>query len=362
MEKIHVIGNQLSYNIYHHPCLVFNSDLLEKGLEIKFFSDLQSPGIENCDVLIFYDDNYRALLPIENKERGYAIEYLEKFFRRFPKVIWFDCNDGSGWLRSYIFPFVDLYTKDQLMKDVNYYQKQHPVGVAHRDYVVENFGIPDSKKSKGPLSAEDTMKLRVSWNRTFRNWKFWNKPLINNFLGLIYKKGYYFSFTQPDLAKRSKIIPYRMNYWPKHPTIKWWREQTYEKLSYVVAKTKTHKLNPPERIRKKKFYQEMKNAVVTISPFGLGEICYRDFEAFIHGSLLFKPSMNHVKTFPDLYKDGLTYIAHAWDFSDFEDKLEEILTHPEYYEEIASEGQKRFRKALSDGAGFAEHFKAMILN
>ena len=71
--------------------------------------------------------------------------------------------------------------------------------------------------------------------------------------------------------------------------------------------------------------------------------------------------MDHLETWPDLYKDnGETYISHSWDFSDFEEKLADILDNPERYEDIAHEGQNCFRQALSDGPAFAQHFTEMI--
>jgi len=158
MTAIHVIGNQLSYHDYHHPCRVFRKSLQNHGLDIKFFFNLQTPGIDNCDILIFHEDNYRDFLPIEKKDRGYAIEYLESFFKRFPKVIWFDGNDSSGWLRSYVFPLIDIYAKSQVLIDKRYYQEKHPTGILHRDYVIENFNIKDNVKAKEPISEEDCKK------------------------------------------------------------------------------------------------------------------------------------------------------------------------------------------------------------
>ena len=101
--------------------------------------------------------------------------------------------------------------------------------------------------------------------------------------------------------------------------------------------------------------------MVTISPFGYGEICYRDFECFFSGSLLVKANMDHMITWPNLFIDGVTYVSHKWDFSDFNDKLEAILSNPERFQDIANEGQKKFRDALTNGQAFARHFADVIL-
>lgn len=360
MRKIHVIGNKYSYFQFHNPTIVFKQELLQHGFDIKYFTDIGSNGIEECDILIFHEDNYRELLPINDKSRQSALDFLEPFLKKFKKIIWYDANAGSGWLRSYIFPLVDIYAKNQLLHDKTYYQEPHPVGIKHRDYVVENFGIEDPLKMKTPLSDFDIHKLRPSWNRSLRQWKKTRISGLDWCLRGIYGRGYQFNYSAPNLSSRGRLIPYRMNYWRKVPSVTWWREQTKVRIENVIKKVPSYYMNSPKRVNSRKYHEELRQSVVTISPFGLGELCYRDFEAFINGSLLFKPSMSHIITYPDLYIENKSYIAHKWDFSDFEEKLEDILTHPNKYEGIAMEGQKLFREALSNGYGFCKHFSEML--
>ena len=42
----------------------------------------------------------------------------------------------------------------------------------------------------------------------------------------------------------------------------------------------------------------MRHSRICISPFGYGEICWRDFEAILCGCLVVKPDMSHVETNP----------------------------------------------------------------
>jgi hypothetical protein len=64
---------------------------------------------------------------------------------------------------------------------------------------------------------------------------------------------------------------------------------------------------------------------MVLSPFGWGEVCFRDFEAIISGSLLLKPDMSHLKTWPDVYIPYETYIPLKWDGSDIKEKAETYL-------------------------------------
>ena len=51
----------------------------------------------------------------------------------------------------------------------------------------------------------------------------------------------------------------------------------------------------------------------------------KDFEVFITGGLLFKPSLEHMETWPPFFvKDKETYIPYKWDLSDFSSRLESL--------------------------------------
>ena len=80
---------------------------------------------------------------------------------------------------------------------------------------------------------------------------------------------------------------------------------------------------------------EMAQAKICFSPFGYGEVCYRDYEAVYAGALLLKPDMNQIETDPDIFVDGQTYVSMAWDFSDLADKLRHYLDRPEQIRQIS---------------------------
>lgn len=74
-----------------------------------------------------------------------------------------------------------------------------------------------------------------------------------------------------------------------------------------------------------KFKEEIKNTKIVLSPFGWGEVCFRDFEAVLNGSLLLKPDMGHLKTWPDIYHPYETYVPFQWDCEDLVEKIDEYL-------------------------------------
>lgn len=62
-----------------------------------------------------------------------------------------------------------------------------------------------------------------------------------------------------------------------------------------------------------------------LSPWGLGEACYRDFEALYLGSILLKPDTSFVECWPDIYINNKTYIPCKIDFSDLQQKIDYIV-------------------------------------
>jgi hypothetical protein len=84
-------------------------------------------------------------------------------------------------------------------------------------------------------------------------------------------------------------------------------------------------LVPHQRVDQQGYYREMRSSRICVSPFGYGELCWRDFEAVLMGSLLVKPDMSHVRTEPDIFVPGETYVPVRWDFSDLAEVCERYL-------------------------------------
>jgi hypothetical protein len=74
-----------------------------------------------------------------------------------------------------------------------------------------------------------------------------------------------------------------------------------------------------------RFIAEMKRSKLVFSPFGYGEVCWRDYEAVMTGAVLLKPDMGHVQTDPDIFVPWETYVPVAWDLSDFEATVRRVV-------------------------------------
>ena len=99
-------------------------------------------------------------------------------------------------------------------------------------------------------------------------------------------------------------------------------------------------------LTRERFMAELGRSRICFSPFGYGEICWRDIEAFATGSVLLKPDMSHIDTEPDLYRDDETYVALKWDFSDFEEKVRTLLADDARRDRIARTAWQTARRYL----------------
>lgn len=361
MKKIHILGRRKSVYWRHlHPIRLHSRALSEIGMNVEYFSDPRVHQIEDCDALIFMEGSFSKILPIKEKDTSSLIDYLQGFLSKFKKIVWFDDHDSSGMLRTYVFPLVDTYAKSQLMVNRNYYQEEHLTGVAHRDFVNEQYGINDESRFKGAITDSDISKLRSGWNLGMVNWDYWKPGSKPRKLYNYFSPHKLVETNTPRLSARPIHVTSRLGMSDHLPTVHWWRKTTNERLRDIHSQRRQFNILSEGKVSLDVYYQEMGGAMVSPSPFGVGEICYRDFECFLNGSLLFKPRMDHLESYPNLYIDGETYIAHEWDFTDFEDKLLEILSDPLRYEPVAREGQRRFIKAFNDGPAFARRFKALI--
>jgi hypothetical protein len=75
------------------------------------------------------------------------------------------------------------------------------------------------------------------------------------------------------------------------------------------------------------YIQKLVQSKICLSPFGMGEVCFRDFEAMYMGTILLKPYQDNILTAPNIYVANETYIPCNLDWSDLEEKIDYILSN-----------------------------------
>ena len=85
----------------------------------------------------------------------------------------------------------------------------------------------------------------------------------------------------------------------------------------------------------------VKRSKIGLSPFGMGELCYRDLEIIQWGGLLVKPEMERVITEPDFFKPMETYVPVKPDWSDLNETIYKLLANLKDYEYIIDNARKK---------------------
>jgi len=111
-----------------------------------------------------------------------------------------------------------------------------------------------------------------------------------------------------------------------------WDELTKIESKYNIVKGQS---SPQE------FFEVMKRSKIGLSPFGMGELCYRDLELIQWGCLLIKPDMSKVITEPDFFKPMETYIPVKPDWSDLNETIEKVLGNFQNYQYIIDNVRKK---------------------
>jgi len=95
------------------------------------------------------------------------------------------------------------------------------------------------------------------------------------------------------------------------------------------------------------FSNIMRKSKCTLSPYGMGEVCFRDFEIIQFGSVMIKPDMSKVITHPNIYIPYETYIPCNLDWSDLIEKIEWVKNNPKKCKEITENARRVVKESYT---------------
>lgn len=299
--------------------------------------------------IVFLAFHHASTLIGQNAEK--RLNLVKKLKNRCKLLCWMDTADSTGNCLFDVLPYVDLYFKKQMLNDIEQYTKEFYCGRPYADYYHKKFGLTDEALDNVKYPAADIQylnKLRVSWNVAFYDrigsrWKFYLHP---------------FSINNPNLQLEDNERTLDVHYGGSNPkmygdVVGYQRKKILELINDL--KDATHP-DVYKKIPREEYLEELKHSKSIASPFGWGECCLRDFEAFYNRAVLLKPSMEHCVTYPDVYQEFKTYIPVKWDFSDFEEKVQ--LMDSDEFKKLAKYGQENYieyRIGPNAKRYFAEH-------
>ncbi len=334
--KIIVAHGHSSIEVFHSlsPLILLSGESNEFEFE---FVDYQLRSLKSLrgDVLILVRRFHK--LDIRNDHNIVLMQNeLKQFKKHFSKVIYFDDSAAISHILFFIVPYVDAYWVRGLFSNLNEYSKPYYGGRTYSQFYHDRYGICDQEKYLSPFIKGDFPRnIKIAWNIGIGMYpspknSFWNSNYnkikkISCILSSIqsiklvaliiekYKEEMMNCLSKSiDLSKKKPFISSRFSSKGYYNSISFHRQLLLEKI-------KDNELFMTGRLCHKDYLNECSDFLGLLSPFGWGEICYRDYEAIMCGNILVKPDMSHLITWPNIYADGC-YLKLNWDY----DNLEEI--------------------------------------
>lgn len=103
---------------------------------------------------------------------------------------------------------------------------------------------------------------------------------------------------------------------------------------------RSHQVVCGDGVSRKAFLAELARSKICFSPFGYGEVCWRDYEAALYGALLIKPDMSHLQTNPDIFTENETYVPLSWDFSDLQEVVDFYINNDDERNRIVANARQ----------------------
>lgn len=254
-------------------------------------------------------------------------------------IIWMDTADSTGTTKFFLLPYVDLYLKKQLLKDFELYKNVFWADRIFSDYYKKEYNFQDLQYATNGDVIIDEFKDKVGLSYNLGLGDFF----VNKYLC-------YMQFRQLHELDRvsphdNKIIELQYRGTLASETVQFQRKLCMLKMKLVDG---IQHNNPSVKLKYSEYIDELKKTQCVLSPFGWGEVCFRDFESFAYGCTLLKPSMEHMKTFPQFYVENETYISLDWSLNNFDDVVYKIKTDKNSIIKIAENGQDKYNLWRSD--------------
>ncbi|PST83256.1 hypothetical protein C7T94_11735 [Pedobacter yulinensis] len=331
-----------------HPLHRWKPLLKAYGILIEFCSNHLDSRLDGSDYLLIHSRYFKAWQHLPTRTPGNEaalLRYLSVMKGRVGRLIWFDAADSSGSADLALMPLVDAILKKQLLKDRSYYTNRSPA--AELRIWLNNPGTAQPATPFQPCQPAELSKLRLAWNLGLNDYRYY--ACKTSRLSNVLSRRIYPDRVVPVLKKRPYDLAFRgtLHADAAVNNVSAQRNQLLQLLGTLGRKVVTGK-----NIGKAAYLRELRNSKVSISPYGWGEICYRDFETFLAGSLLIKPDMTHLETFPNLFLPEQTYLPVPWDLTGLSNLVHQVLDNYTEYRHIAEHAQEHYHKQSNDGHAF----------
>jgi hypothetical protein len=283
------------------------------------------------------------------------LQPLRMLREKYDRVVFFDDGAGAGTTRFEVLPYVDYYLKRQLYRDRRLYMRQVYGRELFMHYYHERYGVEENAahrrdpQSAGrvPIKDEaDLGKLRLAWNVGAGSY-----PLrsLRQKVGVALARAF---GVRPLKMLMLDPLTYRTGVSPSlHKIHARFSGNKRSTLAGFQRRLFLDRIRDDDRfltgvVPQRTYNAEIRSVVATLSPFGWGEMNYRDFEAILNGSTLLKPDVSHLETWPDVYIPEVTYAPVDWDGDNLVAQAERLLSDGRHRHTLASNARDAYVSAL----------------
>lgn len=346
-KEFRKLGYKVKYQSIIDYFPIFQGNF-QKKMEHASIKSACRGGKLDIVMMAFHHSTSDFCMKISEEERA---EILKKIKACCNKLVWLDTADSTGTCMFDVMPYVDLYFKKQILKNTEDYCRDVYGARTFCEYYHNMLKIEDTTITGRyyPHTEKQYLnKLRVAWNVGIGD-LYAVKPIQLIIHPFRVTKP---EFLSPD-SERPMDVQYRGSGYS--PIAGYPRSRSKELMMELIKESDIKISDITRRIPKKDFIKEGQNSKCILSPFGWGEICGRDFEAFVYGSCMIKQDMSHCITWPDVYQPGKTYVPLNWNFSDFKEVLTKAKSSE--YNKIAKNAQEYYKHFFTPEGrmDFAKH-------
>jgi hypothetical protein len=341
--------NPSKYNSEKIRITVLCPNKIKRGGLLYFYSLFPILRKKSKTAIFDFTDSLEYCLEKDKNKRILIVRFLKNNYKftdidttetlrllreKYDRVTLFDDGARTSIDFPQALPLVDVYFHCQVYRDRNLYTKPLHRGQLYSEYFFKR-GIQNNDDYYSvPVEEEHLKKIKVAWNIGAGcyprvDWLRRAGLLASGLSKPSFASLFYTDPTNSKPPKNREIFDIQARFSIQNePTIAEQRVRVLEELA-------GNKSALTGMTSQKQFKKEIRNSKIVVSPFGWGEVCFRDFEAILNGALLLKPSMDYLDTWPDIYLPDETYVPFSWDASDLNEKVKILLSDDKMRRSIA---------------------------
>lgn len=359
-KKILIAHGHTSIEIFHTILPFVLAAKNNENYKFKFLNyNFKNIFKEQGDLLILIRKYHDGKTSDEN-----IIYELQALRKNFTKIVYFDDSAATSIIFFCAFPYVDQYWKRACLKNKEDYKKKLYGGHIYSNFYYKKFDLIDEDKYFiNPVASKDTQfnKLKLAWNIGVGIYPVNNNSILDNYynklrkfltgISIISGASFLCNFYEKNTKRVINELNHEVHLYKKVLKISSrfsdfnYRKSVGFQRKLAIEMTRNDNFHLSGFLQKKDFTKEIFSVLGILSPFGWGEVCYRDFEAVIAGAYLIKPDMSHLETWPNIYKDDY-YYSLDWNLSEIKN-LENILDNLDVCEEEINKVRSYYKSCLT---------------